>query len=295
VARGLAGNNACFGARALDHPAECPPVSYADVVPAPIEAAQDKSAAYDVQANGHDCWSYRPNFPTKQCTFGDRTSTTNVVLVGNSHAGQWLPALQAVAVELHVKITTFVASQCALADLRQQFTTAADATKCLEWVHRTTERIVTMRPDLVILSNRVSVPGEGRSLAASQSLYRDGYTSVLRTWLAAGLRTLVIRDTPAPGNQVPDCVAQAKAAYSRCDGTRDAWLPNAPEVQAVRSIGDPRVRLVDLTDHICAPRVCHAVTGGVITYFDGSHLTATFAKTLAPYLDEPIQKALTRR
>jgi hypothetical protein len=40
--------------------------------------------------------------------------------------------------------------------------------------------------------------------------------------------------------------------------------------------------------------VCHAVTGGVITYFDGSHLTATYSHTLAPYLDPPITGLLAR-
>ena len=52
------------------------------------------------------------------------------------------------------------------------------------------------------------------------------------------------------------------------------------------------MRLVDLTDHICGPTVCSAVTGGVITYFDASHLTATYAATLAPYLAPVIERAL---
>jgi len=293
LARGLAGHSSCFGARALDHPTACPPVAYADVVPAPIEAAQDKSDAYDVQANGHDCWSYRPNFPSKQCMFGDTTSRTNVVLVGNSHAGQWLPALQRIASTQHLKITTMLASRCAMADLRQQFDTTRDSTKCLDWVHRTIEQVVALKPALAVLTNRISVPAEGQSLSDSEGAYQDGYTAVLRTWLAAGLRILVIRDTPAPGPvRVPDCVARAKTSYEECDGTREDWLPSAPEVQAVGLLSDPRATLVDLTDHICAPHICHAVTGGVVTYFDGSHLTATFAATLAPYLAAPLLAAL---
>jgi hypothetical protein len=94
--------------------------------------------------------------------------------------------------------------------------------------------------------------------------------------------------------QIPDCVAQQGAAYAKCDGTRAKWLPQEPAAQAVRSIGDPNIRFLDLTDHICEPTTCHAVTGGVITYFDGSHLTATFARTLAPYLDRPLRQLLAR-
>ena len=36
------------------------------------------------------------------------------------------------------------------------------------------------------------------------------------------------------------------------------------------------------------------MTGGVITYFDSSHLTATYAKTLAPYLDRPLSQLLAQ-
>ena len=54
------------------------------------------------------------------------------------------------------------------------------------------------------------------------------------------------------------------------------------------------MQFADLTDHICDGETCRAVNGGVITYFDGSHLTATYAHTLAPYLDAPIRRLLAR-
>ncbi|RNM16725.1 acyltransferase family protein [Nocardioides pocheonensis] len=292
LAKGLAGKDPCFGSRALDHPKSCPDVAYADVVPAPIEAAQDKSDAYDNQANGHDCWAYQPSFPTKQCIFGDATSAKNVVLVGNSHAGQWLPALQQVAADQHLKITTMLASRCALSDVRQQFDTAANATACLTWVHRTTQRVVALHPDLVVMANRISVGAETDGTTSSEQLYLQGYASILRTWRDAGIRTVVLRDTPAPGVSVPDCIAEKKTAYRDCNGTRQAWLPPAPEQQAVQQVHSPLVSFVDLTDHICGPTTCSAVTGGVITYFDATHLTATYARTLAPYLGPILAKAL---
>jgi len=292
LARGLSGDSPCFGARALDHPGSCPEVDYTHVVPAPIEAAQDKSDAYDTQANGHDCWSYRPHFPAKQCVFGDTASTTNIVLVGNSHAGQWLPALEKVATDGHFKVTTMLASRCALADLRQQFDAAGDSTACLNWVHRTTRQIKDLHPDLVVMSNRISVAAEGRTTDESEPLYQAGYTSILEVWRDAGIRTLVLRDTPAPGFSVPDCVAQKKGAYQDCDGTRSSWVPPAPEKQAAAAVDSPLVTFADLTDHICGPKVCSAVTGSVLTYFDATHLTATYATTLAPYLGTVVRRAL---
>ena len=105
---------------------------------------------------------------------------------------------------------------------------------------------------------------------------------------------MVVRDTPAPGKAIPDCVAQHEADHAACDGTRSAWLPREPAVEGVKNVDDPDIHLIDLTDHICAKEVCHAVTGGVITYFDSSHLTATYARTLAPYLGRPLGTLLAR-
>jgi hypothetical protein len=52
------------------------------------------------------------------------------------------------------------------------------------------------------------------------------------------------------------------------------------------------VSTVDLTDHICGPNRCDPVVGGVLVYFDASHLTATYARTLARYLEPAMTGAL---
>jgi peptidoglycan/LPS O-acetylase OafA/YrhL len=287
----LAGDNPCFGAGALDPGRSCAPVSFGDLLPSPIDAAGDKSAAY-ADVGGKDCWSSIPHYPTIRCTFGERNAPTRVALVGNSHAGQWLPTLQALATKQHWQVDTYLASQCALADIPQHFDTAAHGRACRAWVDRTTSRIARSHPDLVVMTNRISVAAQGYAYDESAPAYGRGYTAVLRTFEAAGLKVLVLHDTPAPGDSIPDCVAEKGADYAACDGTRAAWIQDEPAEASVRQVDDPDIRFADLTDHICDGEVCHAVTGGVITYFDGSHLTATYARTLAPYLLAPIERLL---
>jgi len=292
LARGLAGDDPCFGARALEQD-HCPPVPYAAVVPAPIDATADKSDAYDAQADGHDCWAARPRFTTRECVFGDPAAARTVVLTGNSHAGQWLPALQKIAADQHLRIVTLLASQCAMSAVRQVLDTPAHSTACLDWVRRVTARVAELHPALVVMSNRISVdPGQRTAGVALQRHYAAGYRTVLAAWRDAGVRTLVLRDTPAPSFRVPDCVAEKKDAYRDCDGTRAAWLPAAPEQGVIAALHSPLLAYADLSDHICAPVVCSVVTGGVLTYFDGSHLTATYVKTLARYLDPLVRQGL---
>ncbi|MET3961445.1 hypothetical protein ABIE44_001379 [Marmoricola sp. OAE513] len=259
-----------------------------------MEAATDKSDAYDKQSSGDDCWSYLPNFRVKTCTFGEADSATNVVVVGNSHAGQWLPALQRLAGQNDFKVSTLLASQCALSEVRQNFDTDAKSRACLRWVEKVTTRVIAMKPDLVVMTNRISTAAEGESLQDSYPAYGDGYRAVLERWKQAGIKVLVLHDTPAPGFQIPDCIATEGSRYSNCDGDRKTWVKPEPVEGVVKALADPDIRFVDLNDNICEAKTCQAVTGGVITYFDGSHLTATYAATLAPYLGVPLLEMLGR-
>ena len=293
VKKGLEGKNPCFGAGALDRPSSCPPVDYQFLVPAPLEAANDRSADYVVKENGHECRSYQPDYADRTCVFGETGADRNVVLVGNSHAGQWLPALQRLAGTDGFKITTMLASRCAFSSVRQTMATSAFTSACLRWVHRTTRKIVAMQPDLVVTANRMAGPAAGVPARLSSARYRTGYATVLRALSTAGIKVLVLRDTPTPGFAVPDCVATKQTEFHQCDGTRDSWLPPDPARRAVRALGSPLVRFADMTDHICGPETCSGVTGGVIAYFDWSHLSATFAATLAPYL-QPSLRALLK-
>ena len=290
----LSGNAPCLGAGALDEGQKCPDVPYAKIVPAPVDAATDKSDAYADVSGSRDCFSSLPNYPQITCVRGNEDGKVRIALVGNSHAGQWLPALETLAKKRDWRIETHLASRCALSDVPQTFDTPAHSQECLDWVRLTAERLAKSKPDLVVMTNRISVPAVGKSFDGSAPAYERGYETVLQTLQEAGVRVLVLRDTPAPIESIPDCIAQKGDDYAECDGTREEWLPDEPAEQAVQSIDSDKIRFLDLIDHVCDGEKCRAVTGGVITYFDGSHLTATYAHTLAPYLDAPIRRLLAR-
>lgn len=293
LARALRHAGPCFGAPALDSGKTCEPVAYSDLLPSPTLAVDDRSAAY-VDVGGRQCWSFTPSFPTRTCSFGKRRSDVTVALIGNSHAGQWLPALQVLARKHDFRIQTYLASQCASSDMQQTFATDAHSQACRNWVERTTDELVETRPQLVVMTNRVSVRAVGEDLEGSQAIYAAGFDRVLGPLLGADVPVLGIRDTPAPGIPVPTCVAEHADNYSDCDGTPEGWLPADPLVGVIKALDDRRARLIDLTEHICRPMTCHAVNGGVITYFDASHLTATYAHTLAPYLEPSVTAMLER-
>jgi len=296
LAAALKAGDPCLGAGATEPSNHCAPPTGAPV-PAPALAAADKSDAYTAVSHRKDCWSYVPRFRTITCEFGPRTANVRIALVGNSHAGQWLPALQRIAQQQHWHITTYLASQCASADVAQTFDTDAQSQACRAWANRTAARVARARPDLIVMANRVSVTATGSpSLAASQPAYQAGFERILRQWSDARIPVLIIRDTPAPGGSgitsIPDCVGEHLDDPSACSGPRSQWLPADPAIPAAAALDSRWISTVDLTDRICPDPVCQGVVGGVIVYFDASHLTATYATTLAPFLKPAVLQRL---
>ncbi len=292
----LASQNPCLGAGSLDPKNSCPTWN-GPVVPTPAQAALDKSDAYPEISGGRNCWSAEPDYPQVQCTFGRRRSTVQVTLLGNSHAGQWLPALQPLAAERNWRITTRLASKCASADLLLQFSTDARADACRAWSQDAVAATIKADPDLVVMTNRISLPVPGEDRLGSVPQYEQGYRRVLEQFAQSGIKVLVLHDTPASGdagqvNSVPDCLASHGVGTRACDGRRDAWLTPQPDpaATAARELAVPGIRSADLNDRICDGETCRAVQGGVIVYFDGSHLTASFAHTLASALGEELNR-----
>jgi len=63
----------------------------------------------------------------------------------------------------------------------------------------------------------------------------------------------------------------------------------APAVAAT-----PGSALIDLTSYFCDARTCLPVIGHVVVYRDHDHITATFARTLGPFLGQAIAARLRR-
>jgi hypothetical protein len=227
------------------------------------------------------------------CVAGPADAPVDIALVGNSHAAQWYPAVKEVAASHGWHVTLFIASQCALADMLQDVDTPAHARACLRWGRHVQTRLLTGGFDLIVMADRISVTALGQDgFSSSLPVYEQGYETVLRTLSAAHQRVLAIRDTPAPGVPIPDCLAAHTDDYTRCDGTLAAWLPADPLLKAVRAVHDPRITSTAMTRYLCESQKCQAVVGGVPVYFDGSHLSNTYARTLGPFLDPKMQAAL---
>lgn len=291
VRAALSGNDPCFGAGALDPDLDCGPVQGDTVIPDPTQAADDTSDAY-----ADDCWVYRPFDQLTTCTYGDPDAEVSIALVGNSHAGHWLPALQRIAEKRGWRITTFLASQCFPTDATLQLETQEYRRNCLEWGRKVQAATAGEAFDLVVESARTGRPVVGvDGPSASYDGWYEGYRSYVERWLTSGARVLVIRDNPYPRRtvpDVPDCVAAHGDDLETCSGTRADWVRPDPLADVVADLDASTASVTDLTDLFCDDSTCYPVIGGALAYFDSSHISATYSRTLAPYLEPSLVAAL---
>ena len=125
--------------------------------------------------------------------------------------------------------------------------------------------------------------GEALHDAANAESLEAGYVKTLTRIHETGLSTVVIRDMPASPRDIPSCVSEHPKHLRACAFKRARRGNREFDVRA--AAGSPQVALLDLTPEVCPRKLCRAVIGNALVYRDRFHLTATFARTLSPWLE----------
>jgi hypothetical protein len=279
----------CFGAASAEPGTWCTQPSEGPVVPRPEDAFSDRSLAYE-----SDC-QVNIDFTNRwQCEFGDLESAVNVALVGNSHAIQWIPALDELGRRHGFKVTTFVAARCFATTTRQHFTTDGLEDNCHAWGRWARETVAKGDFDLIVQTERTFGRPGGAEVPEDEidDVFQAGYVKHLKRWVDADRTVLVIRDTPLPAEDVPLCLLRNPDDYAKCSGSVNDLLQRDPLAEAARTFDSPRVRVADMTNYFCPQGQCLGAIGRIVVYRDNSHVTATYARSVAPYLEGHLLDAL---
>ncbi|ODU64373.1 MAG: hypothetical protein BGO97_10245 [Micrococcales bacterium 70-64] len=217
-----------------------------------------------------------------ECAYGDTDSQTTVVLVGDSHASQWMPALDALGRADGWRLVTLVRSSCPFGGMPYD-AKAVSPTGCTQWRELALDRVLELHPERVIVGGLAADGYEllDYSLGTPEQQVA-GYGDYLRRIVASGISATVMRDTPYLPVAPPDCLSESEP--SECTYSRATVLDDRPDslLEAARAVEG--VQVVDLDDLLCAPTTCASVVGGLIVYSDRHHMTATFATSLEPFV-----------
>jgi hypothetical protein len=253
-------------------------------------------------ANAHDdrerlwsdgCLAWEAATAPTSCVYGDRAGTFTVALVGDSHGAQWFPAFNRVAQQEHWRLLVFTKVSCPFIDMPVRSNTLKrEYTECAAWNAAVVAKLANARPDLTVIALShwiLPLRSADRTVAAeAAALARE-------IALVDGLSTIMV-DTPHASGDVPDCLASHRADIRRCATPRSiAFSGHGLIEHAAARRAD--VATIDLSPDICptsSGTTCPAVVGGMIVYRDYHHLTATFAASLAPELDEALAPVIRR-
>ncbi|RKN15287.1 acyltransferase [Micromonospora musae] len=259
-------------------------------VPDPLVASQDGPDAWK-----DGCHTDQRSSEVRSCLYGDPDASFTVALAGDSHAAQWLPALQRVSVSKQWRLKSYTKSSCPFIN----GVVALDSRpypSCAEWNEKLRRALTgDERPDLLVVSTSFYVMVRDGAPVASQA--QAAFADALRrTWsemAGAGIPVVVLRDTPYHDKDIAECVSENPRKLTRCASPRDKVLAGGggPAHETAARQND-KVHLVDLNDAICPRERCAPVIGGVLVYRDNNHVTATYMATLAPRLATALDRVL---
>jgi hypothetical protein len=233
------------------------------------------------------------------CRFGDGPPARTVALVGDSHAQHWRGAVETLAQRFDWEVVEIFRGACTATHARtlgfeDDVWSPVAVDECRAWTDAVDAELARIAPDIVFTSGFVSAMTFDEDPARSVETGARGFADAWTGWADQGMDVVVLRDIPTTGGiWMNDCLAMNPTDPLACSRPRaDAVAPDAISVGAELVASDDRIRYVDFTEHFCDEQRCYAVVGGAIVYFDRDHLTAQYARTLAPFLLEEIDDVL---
>jgi hypothetical protein len=236
------------------------------------------------------------------CTYGDPGSSTTIVLMGDSHAVSWFPAVNRLAKEHGWRLLSLTKSACTSADVSQWNVTFKRVyTECDQWRENTYRRIESERPALVLIANNRGVRIVGSDGvttlqgAERTKAWRTGMASTLARLTPFADHVVIIGDTPHSMFDVPVCLSEHPGDTLACSTPFDravslSWLG---EEQAAAAHGG--AGFVNPTQWVCPSSPCPAVIGNFMVYRDEHHLTTPFSAALSKRLGDALQAVTAAR
>ena len=203
------------------------------------------------------------------CEFGKIDSKNTVVLYGDSHAVQWFPALEKLAVEKGFKLITLTKSACPSIDVVRESVGAFKMSNCATWRENAIARIAKAKPDLIILSSFEHFVPQGDPRKVEQ-WWTAGSNRTYRTLQPLASKIVYLLDTPLPKRNIPDCLASTSADKCLADST--LGLPQVAQFE-----------IVDPAKWLCTSN-CPGIVRGNVAYRDASHISVATSLELSDSL-----------
>ena len=205
--------------------------------------------------------------PKDDCVYGDRNSIKNVVLLGDSHAAQWFPAIDRWDQNRGYRLVVMTKSSCPAAYLSLRDVGGFKSSICNQFRESAIRKINLLNPVLLIVGSSENHKYVGK----------EQYLKLPQT----NTEMLVLQDTPWPNRDIPTCLAK-ETLSERCATSRPT------------QISYPNFMTFDPIPLLCHKTNCPAIIDGVVVYRDHSHISVAMALKLYDELANKLDAVVAR-
>lgn len=254
------------------------------------------AAAYE-QSAPNSCPEQSGAATANYCIAGAKAGHKTVMIVGDSHAAQWVPTLSEIAKEEGFRLIIRSLDACPAAQVRV-LAHGAPNSACASFQDGTRTLVQEIAPDVLLTANSDSYIGQiadasGKVPSEQQqaALWRNGLEEVISLARDVDATTASIEDTPRPGGNASVCVTRPKGNEESCRPTKaEAFAEISTLLGAERSIDIEYV--LSFRDQLCPGMRCLIAEQGTPVFADQSHVSQQWAATQKERLKSFINEAL---
>jgi hypothetical protein len=261
-------------------------------VPSNLDPPLDKARASEALPFTDGCNDTFSDSTVHSCVFGDPNGTTTVMLLGDSHAAHWFPALDTLAHARHWRLVNMTKATCPPMPIRTYSPIFnRNYTECDQFRQNAMARIAAEHPALVVIGVARHY-GPEYHFQVFANPWIDSMRTLVTQIRAIGPRVMVISATPRPNGDVPNCLSANLDNVGACTQSQSAAVDSnglAAEQATVQAAGG---RFVNVTPLLCTPTVCPPIIGNVLVYRDDNHLTTEVVDWLTPVITAEVDATL---
>ncbi|SFI04249.1 Peptidoglycan/LPS O-acetylase OafA/YrhL, contains acyltransferase and SGNH-hydrolase domains [Nocardioides psychrotolerans] len=232
------------------------------------------------------------------CPRGDVESDQVMVLMGDSHARQWVPALDAIAEDQGYVFYALVRNGCPSVDQTPVTTSGGASVGCEEFQDWAFDSIDELQPDLTVLATDANERGfvvDGETIDDNDSLValmESGMEATIDRVMPSSGQTVVIGDPPIHRTSPIDCLTRDDPTLLGClsaPESRSERMTRATK-RAAEATG---AEFIITRPWFCVEDKCPTVVGRMVTHRDVEHITVEYSTYLAPKLAEKMELDFT--
>ncbi len=227
------------------------------------------------QSNQDGCHLHVYSTVSPRCEYGDLNSRKVVVLYGDSHAAQWMPALDLIGKRRNFKLVSLTKSSCPSAEVIKEVSSQYKVDDCQKFRNNSIKRIAALRPLAVIATGMQPIVLPGTSKSAT-SWWLQGEAKLYDRLKDITSYPIYLGDTPLPHIDIPNCLVAGKG--NLCDSSTP-----------IEGRAAPGFHFINPNNWLCSEK-CPAIIDGLVVYRDQSHLTVAMSKHLSTQLESALRE-----